>query len=170
MKKSSLNTSEFVLIAFFTLLIVLITFTSYFQAFSFPRKYLKGGLTSVEITGAVKFPGIYKVYPGTLVKTVLKKAKLTIFADLKEIDCDQPVEKSKKLFVPRVEQVKVFLKGAVKEKVVFLKPGSSICSILKQITPKLEADLSVLNSLEKVKEGQIITVPFLPKRKKGREY
>jgi len=161
MKKSSLLNHEWLLVVFLSFFIALIITTSYYQSFQYPKKFLKSSPITVTITGAVKSPGCYEVYPGVTVKEVLKKAGLLDEADKRELDLEKQLLATQEILVPALEKITVQVKGAVEEKTLMLKPGTRICSLKKYVSFKEGADLSGMNSRKKLINGQTITIGLI---------
>ncbi|PZW01398.1 MAG0490 family ComEA-like DNA-binding protein [Metamycoplasma auris] len=65
---------------------------------------------TVNITGAIKYPGNYDVKKGTTYLELLKDATLKINADLNKIDKTKKIEKNEKIFIPFLRNKKIKLK------------------------------------------------------------
>jgi len=161
MKNSSLLHHEWILVTFLSLFIVLIVSISFYHSYQYPKKYLKSSPILITVTGAVKSPGIYQVYPGVTCKEVLKKAGLLDKTDQKQLDLEKQLYFAQEFAVPELEKITVKVRGAVKEKTLLLKPGTRYCSLKKYISFKDGADLSGMNSRKKLVDGQTITIGFI---------
>lgn len=162
MKKNILNITEWVVTFFVSFVILLVVSVSYFQSYYFSKKILNASTISIEVTGAVKYPGRYFFYPGVSVGQVIKKAKQIDSTNLKEIDLAKTIYEPLSIVVPFLETIQVKVSGAIEsDQIIFLKSGSRVCFLKKRLKFKKNADLSVLNSLKKLKDGQKIFIPEL---------
>jgi|GEM_PF-4924546 len=161
MKKDFISSAELSIFLFFTFLILVIISISYFNVYKYPKKHLKSQLIKITVIGEVKYPGTYNVYPGTTVDTLLKKAKTTESSDLSNLSLESSLSVSQKLVVNKLEEIKIYLSGAVEEKEVSVKPGTKMISLKKILTLKKDADLTFFKSYKKLKNNQKIKVPYI---------
>lgn len=152
---------EWVVVVLLSMFIFLIISVSHFQAYLYPQRYLKASPIAVTVTGAIKSPGKYLVYPGVSLKEVLKKAGIIDKTDQKQISMERQLFKSEEVYVPTLESIVVKVRGAVDEKTLHLKPGTRICSLKKHLLFRENADLSGLNSRKKLYDGQTVTIGYI---------
>lgn len=159
MNRNTLSIREWMTACLLSFSILLIISLAYCQSYRFPKKYLKSYPIAVSVSGAVKYPGIYQLYPGITIEKVLQKAKLLDEADQNELNFDKMLFQSEGIFVPFLKKITIKIMGAVEEKIIELKPGSRLSSIKKLVVFKENADISVLNSQKKLKDGQVVFIP-----------
>lgn len=118
----------------------------------------------VLIKGAVTHPGIYHINSETKMKEVLALAGVRSDADLRRFNLDAIVKKGRVINVPLRAMITVHLKGAVKtDQTVTLPKGSKFEELLNVGDFTADADLNALKKKRRLKEGEIILVPFLKK-------
>lgn len=117
----------------------------------------------IEIAGAVARPGIYQVFPGTLVSQALKKARPKALANLKKWDAALRISEPQKFVVEELVEISVLIVGAVEERLdLKVAPQTRVCD-LKTKVRFADADPEFVNSFFKqrrrLKEGEKIVVP-----------
>lgn len=163
MTKKPISLKQWVVLSFLSSLILLIVSISSLQSYKYPKIFLRADLVEITLKGAVKYPGVYKVYPGSKIQDLLKRAKILDVADLTAVDLLNTIVKAEVIIVPSLEKILINVRGAVKEETIELKPGTRICSLKKYLTFYDDADLSVLNSRKKLNHLQKIFIPYIKK-------
>jgi DNA uptake protein ComE-like DNA-binding protein len=114
----------------------------------------------VTVTGAVSKPGSYLVPAGSTLAVALKKARPTMWADLKSLSVSQIVEAPLNIEVGELKEVIVRVEGAVIEPVQITMPVKSrVSDLLSKISLSPEADKRFFKSKRMLKNGVVIDVP-----------
>lgn len=164
MKTKPIQSSEWVLVGSFFLImasLVLISKIQVARAFSsIAEKDLKKEEIWVSIEGAVAKPGRYSVLSGTPFKEVLRKAKPLPEANLRPFLSSQVVEEPLDLRIDALEEIIVYVGGAVAEPgPVALPPKSRICDLRSKISLTQEADKAFFRRKKRLRDGEKIEVP-----------
>lgn len=159
MNKNNLSLKQRVIVSFITCIIFLIITLPYIQSYKYPKIFLETSPLEIVVRGAVKYPGVYKVYPGTKIEDLFKRAKIMDKADLSKVDLLNPLNNSRVIELPFLEKISIEVKGAVEEMTLELKPGTRICSLKNYLNFEKDADISVLNSRKKLTNNQKVFIP-----------
>lgn len=114
----------------------------------------------VTIEGAVKKPGSYSIREGTPLSAVLRKAGVRPDANLRALDPNAVVQGPLRFRVEPLQEIRVWVEGAVLEPLELMLPvGSRICNLRSKISCTEEADLRFFRRRKMLKDGDKIWVP-----------
>ena len=115
---------------------------------------------AVLIEGAVQRPGTYQVIPGTLTRTVLKKAGLKRHADLNGIDVTKRIEEATHLTIQEISEIEVAIGGEVVLPTQLRLPiGARVCDLKSKIQLTEQANPACLKSRRQLKNGEFFEIP-----------
>lgn len=138
-------------------------FSTYSRQYSNPH-YVYDEKIHVRIEGAVESPGIYSIKRNTPLKDVLVQAQPTSQADLKKVSTKK-LKDGQTIIIPQKEFITIYLEGAVKKQGALVVPkGTKVEELLILIEMDDQADLSKLNFRRRLKEGDIIKIPYVKNR------
>jgi hypothetical protein len=116
----------------------------------------------VKIEGEVAMPGEYSFPAGICLEKILKKAKPKKFANLSIFDKKEKIFTSKKLFIPKLEKITVFIGGAVKNPGYYEFPVGSKLLDLKEKVDFIEPNDKSRKLFAKnrmLKHGERVIIP-----------
>jgi DNA uptake protein ComE-like DNA-binding protein len=162
--KKTLPSSEWALVSSLLLimasLVVIAKINAYRASSALTAKELQVEEILVTVTGAVAKPGDYKVPAGTLVESVLRKARPKLHANLKDISLKLPIEAPTHLVVEELSEITVFVQGAVEKPLKLTLPAKSRVSDLRsKVVLSAEGDKSYFRRRRWLKDGEKIEVP-----------
>jgi hypothetical protein len=121
---------------------------------------LRQEMILVTVDGAVAKPGQYSVLSGTRVGDVLKRARVKPLADLSAVVVDELIDSPRHIQVGELLEIKVFIRGEVKEPLEITLPSCSrICDLKTKVMLTEESDLQFFKRKKRLKNGEILEVP-----------
>lgn len=134
---------------------------------TWPETSAKG--FDVLIHGAVRYPGIYHVESSIKLQDLLALAEVHPEADLRRFRLDQLVKRGRTIRVPLRQMIKVHLKGAVDaEQTLTVPKGTKMEELMGLISYDKNADQQALKKKRRLKDNEVILVPFLKEKIKKR--
>lgn len=123
--------------------------------------YLVAQQIEVTITGAVEHPGSFQMPTGSRVADLLERAKPLPEANLSKVNLNSKLRDGRTIKIPTVPMITIYLEGAVVQPgPVLVKKGTRMEDLRHSISFLEKADLAVLGKRRKLKEGEIICIPF----------
>ncbi|HSX26983.1 MAG TPA: SLBB domain-containing protein [Chlamydiales bacterium] len=162
--KQSVQSSEWVLVGSLLLimasLVVISKVNVYRAASTLALNEIEVKEILVTVKGAVAKPGAYRVLEGTLLETVLRKARPWPHANLKALPLKRPLEGESEIVVEELAEITVYVDGAVEKRVELTLPAKSRVSDLKsKVVLSEDADKSYFRRRRWLKDGEKIEVP-----------
>ena len=131
-----------------------------------PLELKNPGVVEISITGEVARPGKYLVERGTVLKTILKRAKCKKFADLSAINGEERVESNREVQIKKLTHILVKVMDTASGNLEFQVPvGMRRCDLSK-IHFVSEIDPVFFKSKKRLLPGEII---FIKKKKESLE-
>ncbi|MBA2369735.1 MAG: SLBB domain-containing protein [Candidatus Protochlamydia sp.] len=164
---------EWLIVSLLIISLLLLSFvTLFWKKNSFPVSHEQIELTNerIEVTvqGAVERPGIYELNKGSKLKDFWKICLPHPEADLRRFKPNSLLRDGQTLKVPFKEYITVHLKGAVASAVSLrVLKGTALKEMMHLIEVLPEGDLGKLNKQRRLKDQEIIHIPY-QKRKKLR--
>lgn len=160
--KNSLSASEWTLLALFAIIMGSLVFISKFNAIRASdaiEKIPEGQIQIlVTIDGAVKKPGQYLVAEGSPAISAVRKAKPTLWADLKPFK--EPIISPAHLTVPELKEIRVYVAGEIGAPVELVLPaGSRISDLKSKIVFTPETDIAFFKRRKLLRDEEKIEVP-----------
>lgn len=116
------------------------------------------------IKGAVANPGIFHMQSEIKLEDLLALAEVFPEADLHRFNLKSIVKKTRVIHIPLKKTINIHLKGAVKsEQTIKLPKGSKLENLVEFIELPPEADLKALKRKRRLKEGEVVYIPYLKK-------
>lgn len=161
MTRPSLQFSEWFIICFFLGLLAVFVVVSKISSWKVQKtlsQIVPVRTVSVEVSGEVFCPGVYKLKETARLKELLEKAKPKRFADLSALDFSGPLPAS--LHISRLSAIHVTVSGEGVEQISILElePGIRLSQIKSKIPLAKDADLSLFRSQRMLKDGEEILV------------
>ncbi len=164
MSRPSLNFSEWFVVSFFLALLVTLVIVSKVSSWKAKNDLLKMRpveTVRIEVSGEVFRPGVYELRAGSLCGEVLERARPKRFADLSKLDVKAVSPQS--LHIPRLQMLRVFVRGDGVEPCELLVPvGARISDLKSKILLRKEGNSTVFRSRKMLSDQEVI---FVGKRK-----
>ncbi len=124
----------------------------------------------LEISGEVKKPGSYAFPIGSTWREVFHKVRMKRFADLQNFSLEEPLLHAKKVVIPKLEKLEIFLEGAVRNPGKFFIPTGTKVRQLKKMDVFLpDAEKKILSQSRYLQNGERFFIPFQEKKKQSLE-
>lgn len=164
---TALKVREWLAVAIFVVSITLLTLITHFKGqsevdFSYDQSFApQVRAIEVIVKGAVQFPGVYRLSNEMKVVEILALSEVSEEADMKKIRLESRLRKNRILSVPFKEMITVYITGAVKSGgSVKIEKGSTVSDALKMVELDEQADVDAIKRGKRMKENELIEVPF----------
>lgn len=115
---------------------------------------------AVTLTGAFSKPGTYWVQSGTTLGDVLKKGRPKRFADLRTYDLTCLIEAPLEVIVEELEEIVVYVEGAIEAPLeLHLPTGTRLSDLKSKVSCLPEADITFFKGRRYLLDGERIIVP-----------
>lgn len=114
----------------------------------------------VEVQGAVKYPGVYKIKKGSTLGELLQSAELLPHADHKKIKLERKItRRGAVIVIPEVLMIRIIVKGAVEQEgELFVPKGTKLCDLGNYVVLQPYANDQALQRPRKLKDGETIFI------------
>ena len=115
---------------------------------------------AIKVVGAVAKPGIYHVEAGTSIGQLLEQVEPTAEANLRRLNQEAPLTRSRTLKIKAQEMIAIVVDGAaVTTGIVQVPKGTRLADWAAQADLDADADRTALTSRRYLKNGERIVVP-----------
>jgi hypothetical protein len=126
-----------------------------------PQLFQEAFIPEIEVIveGAVENGGKFIVKKGMTLRDLLPELQLSENVDLSELALDRPLRNHQKVKIA-TNSLQITLQGAVTHPgILEVKKGTRVNQLKTLVETTEEADLTVLKSRRKLKDGEVITIP-----------
>ena len=123
-----------------------------------PKESFENEIT-VQIQGAVQYPGNYIIKKNSKIKELLEKVMLRVDADLSKINLNKKITKNCAFLIPEREMITIDLICGDLKKTIQVPKGAYSFELIDQVELTQNADWSTLNTKKKLNKSQAIHIP-----------